>query len=327
MYLLLADPHFDDKPENEYRWHIFEEIVTERPSHVYILGDLCHKKDRHSAVLVNRLMDELRALTRRGMEVTILCGNHDEPKKGPPYWSFLNDIPNVHFITQPTADGYLLLLPHSIDPITEWAGIDFSLYRCIFMHQPVKGMDIGSGRLIELDNVPAFPSGMPVYSGDAHYPQHVRGVEYIGTPHPINYGEHHLYRMVVLDENYGWLRQVTMHPISKHTLSVRSVQELNDLYVRDGDQAKIEFVLPASRVDQWPVERSLIAEWARANGITVAVTKATIETSPTQQEPVNGFMDPIEVLVNFSEAEGIEEALLITGYLLLEEALAEGLHA
>src|SRR5712672_1903153 len=100
-FLLVAVLHFDDKPENEYRWSIFEDILKVHPEHVYILGDLCHKKDRYSAALVNRLISELRTLRRRGILITVLCGNHDEPLKGPPYWTFLNDIPGTRFITQP----------------------------------------------------------------------------------------------------------------------------------------------------------------------------------------------------------------------------------
>lgn len=327
MKLLVADTHFDDKPEAEYRWSIFEDILAARPTEVYILGDLTHKKDRHPATLVNRFISEMRALLSRGIPITIIRGNHDEPLKGPPYWTFLNDIPGVRFINQPTADGRLLMLPHSTDPVAEWAGIDFNMYNAIFMHQPVSGVDRGDGRPMEVGNMVTFPRGMPVYSGDPHYPQNVRGIEYIGTPYPINFGESHLYRMLLLDDNFRIAHQIKLVPINKHSITVRSIEDLNSLYVRKGDQAKIEFVLPASQIEQWPIEQAAIAEWARANDVTVSATKATIETSPAETKYSGyGFDMPADVvLLNFAADEGIEEALLLTGYQLLEEALAEGL--
>lgn len=325
MKLLVADTHFDERPENEYRWQIFDDILAARPTEVYILGDLTHKKDRHPAVLVNRMISELRSILSRGIPVTILRGNHDEPLKGPPYWTFLSDIPGLHFVNQPLADGRLLLLPHSTDPVTEWAEIDFNLYGCIFMHQPVTGVDIGTGRRMQVNNMVAFPRGMPVYSGDPHFPQNISGIEYIGTPYPINFGEQHLYRMLMLDDNFRIARQIELRPVNKHSITVRSVNELADVYVRKGDQAKIEFVIPASKIDQWPVEQAAIAEWAKANNVTIAATTATIETSPDAAvENSYGFEHPVDILIAFAESEGIEEALLVTGYNLIEAALGAG---
>lgn len=327
MKLLVADTHFDHKPENEYRWHLFEEILAARPSEVFILGDLTHKKDWHPAVLVNRLIKELRSITSRNIPVTIIRGNHDEPLKGPPYWTFLNHITGLQFINQPTANGRLLMLPHSIDPSTEWAGIDFSLYQSIFMHQPVSGVDIGNGRIMQASNMIDLPSHIPIYSGDAHYPQHVKGIEYIGTPYPINFGEHHVHRMLLLDDNYKVVHQIKLNPIAKHSISIRSVEDLSDVYVRPGDQAKIELVIPTSRMESWPVEQAAIADWARAHGVTIAASTATVETVLNEDAESNYSFSfrPVDVLVAFADAEGIDDTLLETGYNLLEEGIAEGL--
>lgn len=323
--LLVADLHFDDNPANEYRWNIFTDIIKAVPTEVYILGDLCHKKDRHSAALVNRLISQLCELAVRGITVTILCGNHDEPLRGPPYWSFLSGIPGLNFITTPSRfpDG-LLVLPHSVDPTTEWAHIDFNKYKCILMHQPVSGADLGNGMIIDEGAVLVFPD-IPLYSGDLHYPQVVHGIEYLGTPYPINFGEHHTYRMLVLDRHWNQIEEIILHPVAKHKITVHSLEELQQWTVQAGDQAKVEFVLPASRVDQWPVEQAAIAEWAQEHGVTLSVVTAAIETSPSgMEESGTGYALPIDVLVAFSEVEGIEEALLMTGYNLLQEALGEG---
>lgn len=329
MRLLVADLHFTDNLADEYRWNIFRNIIDAKPTEVYILGDLCHKKDRHSAVLVNRLIRELFNLTRSGMTVTIICGNHDEPLKGPPYWLFLNAIPRVRFITRPTLLGDIMLLPFSKDPMTEWRKLDLSNCKCIMMHQPVTGADLGNGRLVEVKNMIVFPRHIPVYSGDLHYPQTVDNVTYIGTPYPINFGEHHVYRMLAMaDNNYKDYGEILLNPMAKHSVIITSINDLGVYPIHQGDQIKIEFVLPASRIDQWPVEREMIEAWAKENNVTTSVVKATIETSPTAS--LNGelasqdFLHPIDTLLGFAEAEGIEEALVIAGYNILEGLINAG---
>jgi hypothetical protein len=325
LNLLVADLHLDDNPLNEYRWKVFDSIVAHKPKHVFILGDLCHKKDRHSALLVNRLTNTLSWLVNQHIRVTILCGNHDEPLKGPPYWYFLNNIPYLNFVVKPTAmNDSLLLLPHSNDPTEEWSEVDLSHYKGVFMHQPVSGADLGNGMKINTSYELNFPEDIHVYSGDLHFPQRVRGVEYIGTPHPVAFGEHHVYRMLLVNDAWELVHQIELHPPEKYTITVHSIEELQAMNLQQGDQAKIEFVLPAARVEQWPVEQAAITAWANTTGVTVAAVKTKVETTPDGSDvPNNNFLLPIDVLVGFADAEGIEEPLLITGYNLLEEALAE----
>ena len=324
--VLVADPHFDDNPANDYRWTLFPDLFAARPDQVIILGDLCHKKDRHTSVLVNRLIDELRSISSNGIPITVLMGNHDRALKGPAYWEFLTYL-DLWFVSEPTEYDGALWLPHSKDPATEWAQFDFTQYKCLLMHQPADGLDLGNGTRLVVPSMLYPPLHVPAYSGDAHYPQNIGGIEYIGSPHPINFGEQHKYRMIVLDEDWKWIEDIERFPMLKHSITVSCIEDLEDCTIAKGDQAKIEFVLPASRADQWPIEREAIAQWAADKGVVVSALKTVVETSPdTEIAQTSGFMlQPIDVLVDFAQAEGIEDALLATGYNLLQEALTEGM--
>ena len=59
--IILADLHLDDTPLTEYRWNIFPTIMSLCKDYniklIDILGDITDKKDRHSAILTNRLIE------------------------------------------------------------------------------------------------------------------------------------------------------------------------------------------------------------------------------------------------------------------------------
>lgn len=323
MKIVTTDVHLTDSPSDEYRWEVFQYILRENVDHVYILGDLAHKKDRHSSILVNRLTDQLREFTRRQIPVTILRGNHDTPLNGPPYWNFLNDIPGISFISQPTAYGRLLLLPHSTDPVKDWSQIDMSLYNCIMCHYTRSGVDVG-GHILHVEDKIEFPPDIPIYSGDIHVPQTVGGITYIGSPHPIIHGDHHPYRMLLLNDDYSVADEIQLRPLQKHILEVNSLEELHSLYIQPGDQAKIKFTISASQISQWPVEQEAITQWARSNNVLLTSVEAKPILYQDEQTgerlPASSFT-PTDVFVQFTEEEGVEENLFYTGATILSELI------
>lgn len=312
--LLTADLHLDDKECNDYRWKIFDHLRAHGEGEVFILGDLCDRADRHSSILVNRLISVLTGLTDAGNEVTILCGNHDLPQKGPAYWNFLNRLPNVHFITKPTAEGKLLLLPYSHNPAEEWKGIPFELYQCVMMHQPINGAGIGHGRTIESLPSLDFPENLPVYSGDIHYCQTIGNVTYIGAPHPVKFGDSHRCRLLVLGEDYHIKREITLRRLRKQVIEVSSLEQLQAIHSAPGDQARVRFTLSADRMEQWPLEQAAITEWAREHGIHLASIEAIIETTPERRVQQFDFdADPVSILEAYCRTEGVGEQLLLSG--------------
>lgn len=331
--IVTSDTHFTSNEADEYRWNVFEDIQRllkrDVDKHVYILGDLTDRRDRHPSDLVNRLIDTFGNLTKQGAKITVLEGNHDRPLyANKPYWSFLSAIPNVTFIRTPTADGRLLLLPFADpkipeqSPRTVWQGITMDLYRAAFCHQTFRGASIGDDRVYQGDLSVAglFPPSLRVYSGDVHIPQQLGHLTYVGSPHPIKFGDEYRCRLLVLDRGFDVLEDVTLYPPGKHTLRIESANDLNQAKVRNGDAARIRLTLPIDQINEWPEQQATIIKWAKQHGIALAGIEPIIETGPRDRQATGDFDDPIEVLASFAEAEGIDEEMLIAGLDIIEEA-------
>jgi len=316
--ILSADLHLTDKAQDEYRWAVFERLRVHADGQVFILGDLADRADRHSSRLVNRLIDELTALAREHT-VTILCGNHDRPLLGPPYFSFLNQLKGVSFITQPEGRGDLLLLPYSPDPRTEWAEIDFTAYRGVFMHQTVSGATVGD-RVLENDRMVAFAAGNRVYSGDIHVPQQVGPVTYVGAPHPIKFNDGYRTRFLILDQHYEIEREVTLRRMRKRILEISDISQLEFTPIAPGDQARIRFTLSAAEMARWPAMQTSIALWAQDHGVQLASVEAIIENAPNYT-PYTFDSDPKEILKSYCQAEGIGAELYQAALALLQSHL------
>jgi hypothetical protein len=321
--ILTTDLHLDDNPDNLYRWLVFDtidEILREtNETELFILGDLCDRKDRHSGELVNQLVRTFAAL--KAESIIILMGNHDAPLRGTPFWSFLNELPHVRFITKPVVRGSLVLLPSSTNPSKDWADIDFTHYQAAFMHQTVKGAQ-HSVMLEESPGMVEFPKGLKVYSGDVHVQQTVRGIVYVGAPHPVKFGDDYSSRILILNDRYVIKEEVKLYPPRKHVLTVNSLAQLKSMKVNEGDQAQIRINIPSSKMEQWPVEQQAIAAWAADKGLRIASIEATVEMDAEeqrQQAPALGA-DPKAVLHAYAKAEGLDKRRIEVGLELLEES-------
>lgn len=327
--ILSSDWHLDDRPENEYRWSAFEQLYRIADKHgahsdrIYILGDLLDRKDYYSSELVNRLVNELVGLQEIG-SITILMGNHDRNIAGPPYWDLLNHIhprSRVRYISEPYARGRLLMLPYSPKPAEDWADIDFSLYHTAFMHQTVTGAQVRGQRLEGIDGQALLPRRMKVYSGDIHHPQDIGPVTYVGAPHPINFGDDYQTRMLVLDSAADFVAAEPVRSIRKHNIRLRSLADLDQVKTMHGDQAQIEMVISASRMEQWTADRQAIADWAAGRQVRIASIQAVIETASDEAAAPTDFQqDPESLLRAFAEAEQLDDELTDIGLQILEQA-------
>lgn len=327
MILLTADWHLDDNPDNEYRWNVFDEVQRLQPDDLFILGDLCDRKDRHSGELVNRLVEELKRLRDRGIYTTIIMGNHDRPLKGKPYWHFLNSIDGIRFHSRPRAHtargGNILWLPHSDNPKEDWDDIRFRLYDVVFMHQPVNGARVG-GRELEVNNMPPLPRDRLIYSGDIHTPQTVRGVEYVGAPHWTNFGDDHLCRMLELNNDFTIAQQHFMHHQARKVLvEATSFDDVLQAGVQRGDRVKLRMTLQPDQVEGWPAERDRITNWAKDKGVEIVQLETTVHLNRQQ-----GFVDLsqqpkglAEILKDFAAHEGLSDAHVTTGLEILTRGM------
>jgi hypothetical protein len=322
--LLSSDWHLTDDPTDEYRWRIFDHVreCVEKNNvrQVGVLGDIAHKKDRHSGALVNRLVSELKSIDA---EFTILCGNHDRPLNGPPFWTFLSEVENVHFITSVLSRGKTLWLAHSANPSADWADIRFTSYKAVFMHQTVTGVVEKGIRLAGDPGMIELPRRLKVYSGDIHTPQTVGNVEFVGAPHPVKFGDEYRCRMLLLDDEYDIEKEIILDPPRKLILNLSSLDDLRKYNVRQDDQAEIRFTIDPDRIEQWPVERQAILDWAAKQGISVADIEAEVALEPGddahQAVPILDA-DQLETLKAFAKSEGLSKALLDVGSIFVKES-------
>src|SRR6266436_4337016 len=113
-WIITADLHLSDKPQDSYRWGIFDWLRKQQDenkiSGCLILGDLTEEKDCHSATLVNKMVNGLRKLEP---PVYILKGNHDYIDYNNPYFGFLSCIDGIRFITTPAEiEPGIFAIPH-----------------------------------------------------------------------------------------------------------------------------------------------------------------------------------------------------------------------
>ena len=134
-------------------------------------------------------------------------GNHDYLDPNSPFLQFVQHIPNIQWINDPTFISLTptfetLWLPHSRNPMKDWESIlTKKSVQLIFMHQSVIGARTSSD--FEINNALDLAwleakVRCPVISGDIHVPQQIRSLTYVGTQHPVAYGDDYEYRALLL---------------------------------------------------------------------------------------------------------------------------------
>lgn len=345
--ILTADWHLTDKPEDDYRWRAFDSVLDFMAAagarqHVYILGDLTDRKDRHSAELVNRLIDELRRLGEQALSITIIMGNHDAPMKGRPYWDVLNKVTfpcPVQFYATPALamGGRLLLLPWTAKPGKTWAegGLQFSKTPgpggAIFMHQTVHGALMESGQRAEVEERLMFPRNVKVYSGDVHTPHRVGFVEYVGAPHHVKFGDHYALRMLLLNDAFEIEEVYEPRPPEKLLMEASSLDdwETTMLFIHTGAQIKIRMPITASQLNEWPAMQRRMHELCSDKGVRIDSIEAIMVTEGADDADPDGFkprvtaatLRPLEVLGAFCDKHNVDAAHRRVGEALLEEVI------
>lgn len=247
-----------------------------------ITGDLTDRKDYHPAVLTNRIVKEVLTLRAAVDEVIILMGNHDYLLEGHSYFSFLSSYAGVHFVTKPTEfmlDGgpSAYFLPHTKTPAKTWAGMDFSHYDLLFMHQTVTGSVASNGQVMDGEEMPPLNAGR-VFSGDIHVPQKIGPVEYIGSPYHVHFGDRFKPRCLLIDRK---LRQHDLHfeTISRIAITAQGVDDLRRLKLRPGDQVKVKVKLAEAEAPEWSARRRAIADYLRRQEVELHGIELEVEKS------------------------------------------------
>jgi hypothetical protein len=333
--LISCDWHLDDLPQNEYRWQIFEHLLfwveAQHPLkniRIYMLGDLCDRKDKHSAAMVNRMVDGFMKLIDAGASIWVLMGNHDMPLKGPAYFGILNKIragidiaSGISFHTEPHRIQDLILLPYSDNPAEDWAEINFDPVRAAFIHQTVNGCLGNNGITLSNPKMMDIPSHVKVYSGDIHVPQVIGNCTYVGSPHPVAFGDNYPTRMLQLDEDWNIEKVIKVRSIQKLMLNLNHPDELEAVKTQPGDQAKIRIKLQIGDLTFWPQWQEQITAWGKAREVSIFSIEPEIEgtSAVSSDAPDIQGNDPVYVLRAFADAESIDDTMFDAGLKLLRE--------
>lgn len=271
--ILCSDLHFTDREKDEYRWKIFpflhQCIKKYNVQDVYILGDLTVFKDKHSAILTNKIVNEIQKLSKK-VHVVILVGNHDFIQYGNPFFGFLKGLENITYCDQITEINRELFLPNTKTPEIDWAEIEWDYYDTIYMHQCVIGSVGSQNYEMEHGLAPSYFKGKKckVWSGDIHVPQKVGPVEYVGTPYPINVGDHYKGRCVLVHDD-GSTRDLHLKTIAKRSIEISSLEELESVPLSKGDQVSIKLSLEPTEFAQWEELKKACKDHCSELGVAV----------------------------------------------------------
>jgi len=326
--LLVADLHLTASPADEYRWDLFPWLLhtlqQERVATLNILGDITDAKDYHPAKLANRLVGEVQKLSQVVPDVRILMGNHDYLKRQEAYFSFLSYLPGVRYIDTAWEDTLddgpsVYYQPHTKDPVKDLAG-DFTHYDYLFMHQTVKGSVASNGQ-----EMPGYGDSrikaLKIYSGDIHVPQIINGVEYVGSPYHVHFGDDFKPRAVLLDKK-GRAHDLHFDSPRRVMLKVGSLKQLRALQLDKGDHVKVTFNLEPSDAADWSQIRRAAARVLGDRGVITHELKMSMNKSDrrisSQQATQMALLRPEDIMTRWVEREELGGEALEIGLELLK---------
>jgi hypothetical protein len=316
--LLTSDLHLVASESTSYRWGLFDWLVAEaraeKVKSLYILGDLTDAKDNHNADLVNKVVHSIWMLSQVVPDIKILTGNHDWLLDGQEYFRFLDrlDGGRVKFITRPYEDEDVkgpsaFFLPYSKQPAKDWAGFDFSHYEYLFMQKTVKNAVSSNGQVMDGEDLPPLNAGK-VYSGDIHVPQIIGGVEYVGSPYHVHFGDAFTPRCVLLERG-GNPVNLYFKTLQRVTLAVQDRLVAGDLTrakLRKGDQVKLRIKMSEADKHSWSKTRREAVALLRDYEIIIAGVELIVEK--TERSLADGgerkrIYTPEQTITRFVEAE------------------------
>jgi UDP-2,3-diacylglucosamine pyrophosphatase LpxH len=250
--IITADIHLNEKQQDEYRWKLFDWLLTKSADELIICGDLTDAKDKHSAQLVNKLNYYLELLNIK-FKVIILKGNHDwltDPAV--PFFKFLNNLPNVEFVIEPAIIDLSIGKATFVPAGVKW---DFKLHNFpyVFAHATFSGAVAENGtKLTGVNSLVLDDYKGICYSGDVHVPQILAGgkIVYIGAPYHTRFGDSFDPRILYVDDKgkaSDWYFPAPM----KRTFLITKPEDLNDESASSGDHVKVRCYLKRSEYVNW----------------------------------------------------------------------------
>lgn len=329
--LITSDFHWSDRPADAYRWDVVSFLIKQmdefKPKALFILGDLTHDKNNHSAALVNRVVAELQKLACYA-PVYLLKGNHDYEDPTLPFFYFVQEQSYPHKVayvsekkTYVIGGKKYLFLPHSKTP-----EIPDGNYDLVFMHQTVKGARMESGVASTHGMEFELIGKQNIVSGDVHVPQTIASstgsITYVGAPHPINFGDDFEPR-VLLHDNNKLVSIKRCDAVRKLIVNIKRPTDIEDAHVRDGDMIKIVLTLPRSEFmhdARYRKEIKSICDNMKLKLCGIAIRDGTPDKGRTPMATTRDSMArPETTLRTFGAFRGLSEDLISAGLRILED--------
>lgn len=282
------------------------------------MGDLTEQKDRHPAILVNKVVDHVYKLAQIA-PVVCLSGNHDYAEEGRAFFEFLRRIPNTIWIRKPTSIDQCLFLPHTPNYRRDWDGLDFQGHPYLYFHATFAGADLGSG--IEADDgIPRkiIPRSSIAFCGDVHVPQETRPIVYVGAPYTVDFGDDYKSSIIFRDGN-RYDRVDTSHLAQKRSIVLTTGDtDLRNQHFNKGDICQI--TVDVDDMGGWLPLRDHLAKDATERGLQIWAIKPKLLPRATRRQhkvTKEGGQSDRELLVTFSKRQGLTEQTMKTGLKLL----------
>jgi DNA repair exonuclease SbcCD nuclease subunit len=325
--LFTTDTHASDQPRDAYRFGLFKWLARQQEKHAVdatlILGDLTERKDRHSSLLVNRIVEELLRLKP---PVFILRGNHDGIDPNSPFFKFLNCIEGLQFIVTPeyNKEYKIAFIPHCTDQTylaTACAWLP-PKPRLLVLHNTFTGAKAESGTTLSglsTSPIEALKPGR-VYSGDVHTPQRCGPVTYVGAPYRVRFGDDFEPRVLLLKGD----REIDLHfdcP-RKFSLTVRDADDIfNSKELRPHDQVKLTIEMAREEAVEWQVIKQRVLAACHECELEVFGAELQIKTTARRErvkleEAV--ATTPKDILAAFCKSENVASNIRAAGEELLK---------
>ena len=334
--LVTSDLHLTDRVRDEYRWSIFDWLMTvgrrNNCNRLDIIGDITDRKDHHSGKLVNRLIDCFIGLLNIFEKIIINKGNHDFDKDELiPFFKFLSSIPNIEFINEPTAIGDSLFLPHTRNKGFDLDEFDLNKYSYVYLHETLIGAKLhdtySSEGGYDIKDFEVFKDTVFI-SGDMHIPQSMGYVHvkhglgnfiYVGAPYPIKFGDDYKGRVLIIGD--GKIKSVDHDSIRKHSWKIDSKGMSKDLKNEGkvGDHVKVEIHLHQSEFQEYYKMRKQVVEFCKKNKLELfSIEMKTIKSKRLRlRRTTNKLVSSGSILHEFCDQRKLSNEQLEIGKELL----------
>ena len=331
LILLTSDIHMDNKDKNEYRWDIFpwikEVAASKSIDYLIVGGDILNEKDRYSAALINRLIDNLVDTLRYIKGIYMIKGNHDMIEWSNPYLRWVNNIPNIRFFIKPEliqlGNTNWLFLPWDPDPETNWSSLDneMKLADHIVGHQSFTGALAEGGKQLSGVSPLVFKNTKAkIWIGDIHSNQRLGPITYIGSPYHITFGDNYLPRCILLDTDSGTETNLYFNTIRRYTVNISNPSDLAKCPFKKGDQIKVRLTL--ENITDWESHKTQITKYCQEHELVlhqIESVRKDVSTVLEAQKLKLKSLTPKEIYENFCRVAELKGDIAKYGQQIIEE--------